>query len=599
MPKYKCFSCMKSFISFERYPEVSSGGSCPYCGTLITDNINLVSESSLSQYSASAPTFLSKQFVKHPRLMAALWANPVRIDRTSDIFDRRRIATLKLWRFPTDVAFPDGWKCHIKVKNAHLYLDSASVFDFSTTWNERGVVLEFNEHSPAEWFEHIMCATSGISKTWANSKMVCANPLQPIWVEITITNKFNTVMQVLRITLDQWVMAHHLQPIKKVVVALKIKNQAPPPLPGTVIKPCWEIDKAMHCYIKALQSALPKNIEVISIKSKTSDLWMRDMYFSGTFLNNDGKTVSSSIVEIPVKRNKESIEENSFKEDVAKTLLSYGVVVERFSDSHNPISDQESGGNFMCMPPTAKFPRGCIILGAKDYGRILPNTLESFTGKTTCKFLQFLQCRQPIFSIDTSWLQVGHVDEILTFIPWKNTRFGFKIAIPSTNLAKELLEKPQTLSVLLNKHSPFANGFLSNINNTKSLLARQAFMQAHFQVQQHLNEMKIFCIKHLGLLKDEIVELPVAFVKHKPAFSFLGGIDKQEMVSVFPNPVNMLVATEKPTVLCISEPYILEFRNFIEKALSPSGCKIQFIDDLLVCHVNYGNIHCSTLDIRL
>lgn len=62
------------------------------------------------------------------------------------------------------------------------------------------------------------------------------------------------------------------------------------------------------------------------------------------------------------------------------------------------------GGNVEVIPPTSDAPLGKLLLGSTEtLNRPLANFLEQ-------------QVVQPIVSIDTSWLGVGHVDEIVTFV---------------------------------------------------------------------------------------------------------------------------------------------------------------------------------------
>jgi Protein-arginine deiminase (PAD) len=48
--------------------------------------------------------------------------------------------------------------------------------------------------------------------------------------------------------------------------------------------------------------------------------------------------------------------------------------------------------------------------------------------------------RQPIVEIDTTWLDVGHVDEILAFVPTRRNRFGAAVLRASPQVAIALLK---------------------------------------------------------------------------------------------------------------------------------------------------------------
>jgi len=80
------------------------------------------------------------------------------------------------------------------------------------------------------------------------------------------------------------------------------------------------------------------------------------------------------------------------------------------------------GGNLQVVPPTPAYPLGRIVHG---------NTMT----KALSGFFDDQQVQDP-FTIDTSWLLVGHVDEVVGFLP---ARRGFKIVAASPDLAVCLL----------------------------------------------------------------------------------------------------------------------------------------------------------------
>src|SRR5438093_5934593 len=99
--------------------------------------------------------------------------------------------------------------------------------------------------------------------------------------------------------------------------------------------------------------------------------------------------------------------------------------------SLSPFNTFDSTGNLEATPPVSnkagkKFPFGRIYFGGVGRGtqEIDPETRE---------FLQKQIVQAPI-SIDTSWLTVGHVDEILSFVPAGGSK-GFKMLIASPRLA--------------------------------------------------------------------------------------------------------------------------------------------------------------------
>src|SRR5262249_39634015 len=101
----------------------------------------------------------------------------------------------------------------------------------------------------------------------------------------------------------------------------------------------------------------------------------------------------------------------------------------------SPGSTRDSFGNLECSPPVPNYPFGRIVYGdtpaAAD--QMNPHVVD---------FLREQKVQKP-FSIDTSWLEVGHVDEVISFIPMPTAPRGFRIAIASPEVAVTELQNAQ------------------------------------------------------------------------------------------------------------------------------------------------------------
>lgn len=85
-----------------------------------------------------------------------------------------------------------------------------------------------------------------------------------------------------------------------------------------------------------------------------------------------------------------------------------------------------STGNFTASPPDSQAPLGRIVYGSDPDEQFL-NLLSA-------------QHSQPMVRLDVSWLSVGHVDEVMTFLPAKNQR-GWVLAIADPAGAYAVLQK--------------------------------------------------------------------------------------------------------------------------------------------------------------
>jgi hypothetical protein len=93
------------------------------------------------------------------------------------------------------------------------------------------------------------------------------------------------------------------------------------------------------------------------------------------------------------------------------------------------------GGNLEVSPPFKKMPFGKIVVGNKRNKKNDEEIMDP-------DLLQFLkkQRYQPVVEIDTEWLNTGHVDEVLTFVPDKNGTVKNKILRASPGIGMKILQ---------------------------------------------------------------------------------------------------------------------------------------------------------------
>lgn len=109
-----------------------------------------------------------------------------------------------------------------------------------------------------------------------------------------------------------------------------------------------------------------------------------------------------------------------------------------FDRANQMHSSQNYGGNIESTPPVAGAPLGKIIVGNATDARsgeewIDPDLLRVFVK----------QEKQPIVEIDTTWLKVGHVDEMMAVVPSSRAGNGFVVLHASSLAATELLRQAQ------------------------------------------------------------------------------------------------------------------------------------------------------------
>jgi Protein-arginine deiminase (PAD) len=101
---------------------------------------------------------------------------------------------------------------------------------------------------------------------------------------------------------------------------------------------------------------------------------------------------------------------------------------------NSTLNSLNYGGNIEVSPPFVPSGQGKLVTGLDGYrpmGEALQNLLsQSEPARTT-----------EVVLLDTSWLEVGHVDEIITFVPRRGANPPFAILISSPGLGIEILSE--------------------------------------------------------------------------------------------------------------------------------------------------------------
>ena len=134
------------------------------------------------------------------------------------------------------------------------------------------------------------------------------------------------------------------------------------------------------------------------------DQWTQDHIEIG-YTHAPGKPKTHIVLRLPrSKLTTEKIEDDT-PTWPKSNLIGPNIGLFRFENFqiHDGLNAGDFGGNIEVIPPTKSWPLGRIVVG---------NTISQ-------KLLHFLKDQelQSPFTIETSWLRVGHVDEIISIIP--------------------------------------------------------------------------------------------------------------------------------------------------------------------------------------
>ena len=268
----------------------------------------------------------------------------------------------------------------------------------------------------------------------------------------------------------------------------------------------------------------------------------------------------------------------------------------RIDGKGRSVNSLNSFGNLEVSPPVflknrnENYPFGRIIFGGEQFAN---NSAKRKIIKEVKGFLYAQKVQAPI-EIFTEWLRVGHVDEIISFVPADND-IKFKMLIASPDRAITILEeyyKTHKNSVLFHGKMMPA-GIPEEFQNfdIKGLLGNKKFRRQNEIYQGYINHNQNILERELGISDQEIIKIPVLYYKH---------IRRDRALAYFPNMVNHLVLNQCSFIPKPHGPKNAEgeciFEEAFRKALPNRVC--EFIDDWHPYFLNQGGIHCGTNVLR-
>ena len=340
------------------------------------------------------------------------------------------------------------------------------------------------------------------------------------------------------------------------------------------------------------------------VQIPSGDIWAQDCMEFG-FAGIPGKTLRT-VLRSPRNRPLRTAVRALLAEDLG--YVEVGTLV--------PDSSYDYGGNLETSPP--------VTVGGKRYpfGRIYygPGTPGDPMDPVTRDFLASQTVQRP-FEVDTSWLTVGHVDEVISFVPARD-RKGFRLLLASPRRAYAILDRlapAERASRMLVGRSLRTEGgpvparvgvefsvtdFLALTDDfNPELKATNAGLGiAHTSItlrryndgcQAHIDRMRAILTTELGLDGADIVEIPAVFMPNPKTPEFTDAL--------VPGMVNMLVVNRHCIVPKPFGPIVSgvdRFEKDVRDQLTPLGLTVSFLDCWEEYHVLLGEVHCGTNTLR-
>jgi hypothetical protein len=217
------------------------------------------------------------------------------------------------------------------------------------------------------------------------------------------------------------------------------------------------------------------------------------------------------------------------------------------------------------------------------------------------KYFEDLGYKGRMFLGNTHWLQVGHIDEYISFIPTPHAPGGYTIVRADTGLALDLIKNAPDEE--LDKVNHYDRAFLLKVKRLlnqqmKDPYAGKGTEEGEFiALNQTINEI---IEENVGKLKEFIRKSSKDFdrdieeVYWPSLFEGRGGANPRGCHAFLPGVVNLLVVRDH---LIVPATHIPAFDKAIEARLKAQGNKVHFIDDSPY-HNSMGEIHCGTNALR-
>ena len=211
-------------------------------------------------------------------------------------------------------------------------------------------------------------------------------------------------------------------------------------------------------------------------------------------------------------------------------------------------------GNLQITPPLPNYPMGRVYYGNSGTTTFNPEIID---------FINAQQIQGPPVDIDTSWLLMGHVDEIINFIPSQSGKPLMLIVSPEAGIKLlEELAKNGYSETTINRELSTQTTVKDALNN-KSIIFHNQYLQ-----RTKINPLIVKLKREFQLSDEQIIPVPVMFGYSGYAW--------------WPNLVNAVFINGQ---LLMSNPRgaLIEGQDYTQEKmrqiLANSGVTVNFLDD--------------------
>ncbi|MEY4065920.1 MAG: hypothetical protein RIR26_2128 [Pseudomonadota bacterium] len=345
------------------------------------------------------------------------------------------------------------------------------------------------------------------------------------FAEVTIEDSNRQVVQKAVLRAAPFLMIPNTQPMEKFFVARDSSGQYG--------------NKKM-----LLGLPLPLLLNLVKFHVHSTDVW-QEMWMQDT--------MEIGYTEFPQSRMHVVLNAPRGFDTFGKTLLAPDVAYLEVAQPRDGLAEGDAWldwfGNLEVSPPTKNYPWGRIYYGKNpESGRSLHPDVVSF--------LEAQELQKPV-AIDTGWLFIKHVDEMLTF--WPRIGGGFVAVMPSPDEAASLTnESSDEFNSMIQRR---LNGIVATASNEGENL-----------------------FDTFGIEQNQLVTLPLSY-------------DEAEHGAAgrWSNPVNSVVVNK--ALLYGQTNLPLEVNDAIRQKVRRTGLWPVSVEDSAY-QTRLGNVHCATNSMR-
>ncbi|MDP9820357.1 protein-arginine deiminase family protein [Nocardioides massiliensis] len=330
-----------------------------------------------------------------------------------------------------------------------------------------------------------------------------------------------------------------------------------------------------------------------------TDIWLQDVMEPG-FMSMPAPQGEQSMkvwVRAPVRDGRDNAGGNPFRGSgriVFTELRGPDVAgVQHFDPDYEPVRHAGSSydtfgstGNYGTIPAHT-YAGKSYPLGRKIFG----SAAGGFTADPAFNAMLAAQGYQQPVVIDTSWLGVGHIDELLSFIP-ANTERGWAMVLADPQLAYDLLadleEQGRGDEQLLQPYDFDVEGVEFPTTTISQTLADPAIKEGTRNAVRGINKALQVIKSETGMTEDDIIRVPVLYKGNRSGVAI-------------PNAANLIGTGHKVVFVTKQHAPAVDgkdmFETLIEQRFAEVGTEIQWVEDYRYAHPS-GEIHCTTNVLR-